>query len=124
MAKRLAALILLIVGATSCDGGPPPDRPAPSDSATEAPHAGDYSKAEYEVDVTRGLLVPMRDGVHLSVDIYTPQEQVARRGGLAPAGDRVDQLLRNIRVRCELPERGRRSHDRAARRRGSRQLRL
>ena len=73
MAKRLAALILLIVGATSCDGGPPPDRPAPSESATEAPHAGDYSKAEYEVDVTRGLLVPMRDGVHLCVDIYTPQ---------------------------------------------------
>ena len=73
MAKRLAAQILLIVGATSCDGGPPPDRPAPSDAATEAPDAGDYSKAEYEVDVTRGLLVPMRDGVHLSVDTYTPR---------------------------------------------------
>lgn len=39
----------------------------------QPPDPGEYSRAEYEVDVTRGVLVPMRDGVRLSVDIYAPQ---------------------------------------------------
>ncbi|MDE2751238.1 MAG: CocE/NonD family hydrolase, partial [Gemmatimonadota bacterium] len=58
----LAAALLLLTGAT--DG----------EALAQPPDPGEYSQAEYEVDVTRGILVPMRDGVRLSVDIYAPRE--------------------------------------------------
>ena len=61
MARKLARLILLVVFAASCGVN------------AQAPDAGDYSDADYDVDVTRGVLVPMRDGVELSVDIYAPR---------------------------------------------------
>src|SRR5437879_3555630 len=38
----------------------------------QAPAAGNYSAAQFTVKESRGLLVAMRDGVHLSVDIYQP----------------------------------------------------
>lgn len=38
----------------------------------QAPDAGKYSVAQFEVKALRGLRVAMRDGVHLSVDIYRP----------------------------------------------------
>jgi putative CocE/NonD family hydrolase len=38
----------------------------------QAPDAGSYSQAQYTVKESRGHRVPMRDGVHLSVDIYKP----------------------------------------------------
>lgn len=38
----------------------------------QAPDAGLYSEAEYQVKQTRGHRVAMRDGIHLSADIYQP----------------------------------------------------
>ena len=61
MTAKLAPLMLIVVATASCDIG------------AQMPDAGDYSGADYDVDVTRGVLVPMRDGVRLSVDIYAPR---------------------------------------------------
>ena len=41
-------------------------------AAAQAPAPGAYSPAQFEVQQSRGHLVTMRDGVHLSVDIYQP----------------------------------------------------
>jgi len=60
-AGTLAGALLLFAGTT---GG---------EARAQPPDPGEYSQAEYEVDVTRGVLVPMRDGVRLSVDIYAPR---------------------------------------------------
>ena len=38
----------------------------------QAPNPGSYSPPEFSVQQSRGHRVPMRDGVHLSVDIYQP----------------------------------------------------
>src|SRR5262245_33886807 len=38
----------------------------------QAPAPGKYSEPQYGVQATRGHLVPMRDGVKLSVDVYLP----------------------------------------------------
>jgi hypothetical protein len=38
----------------------------------QAPDPGNYSAAKYELIERRGVMVPMRDGVRLSVDIYAP----------------------------------------------------
>jgi putative CocE/NonD family hydrolase len=38
----------------------------------QAPDPGNYSPARYGFHEQRGVLVPVRDGVHLSVDIYAP----------------------------------------------------
>ncbi len=40
--------------------------------AAQAPNPGNYSKAQYQVREWRNQLVPVRDGVRLSVDIYRP----------------------------------------------------
>src|SRR5262249_10228364 len=39
----------------------------------QAPDPGNYSAARYEIQERRGVMVPMRDGVRLSVDIYSPK---------------------------------------------------
>ena len=39
----------------------------------QAPDPGNYSAAQYELTERRDVLVPMRDGVRLSADIYTPK---------------------------------------------------
>ena len=41
-------------------------------ASAQAPQAGSYSPAQFAVRQSRGHMVPMRDGVHLSVDIYQP----------------------------------------------------
>lgn len=38
----------------------------------QPPQAGDYSKTEHSVSESLGVKVPMRDGVHLVVDIFRP----------------------------------------------------
>ena len=38
----------------------------------QAPDPGKYSQAQFTVKQSRGHKVPMRDGVHLSVDLYQP----------------------------------------------------
>jgi len=38
----------------------------------QAPDPGNYSEAQHELQELRGVMVPMRDGVDLSVDIYVP----------------------------------------------------
>jgi putative CocE/NonD family hydrolase len=38
----------------------------------QAPNAGKYSEPKYELHERRGVMVPMRDAVRLSVDIYAP----------------------------------------------------
>lgn len=40
----------------------------------QAPNAGNYSPAVYDVLEERGQLVPMRDGVRLSVDLFRPDD--------------------------------------------------
>jgi len=40
--------------------------------SAQAPSPGNYSELKYELTERRGVLVPMRDGVKLSVDIYAP----------------------------------------------------
>ena len=42
-------------------------------AAAQAPDPGNYSSARYELQERRGVMVPMRDGVRLSVDIYSPK---------------------------------------------------
>ena len=44
----------------------------PASGHAQAPDAGSYSPARYDVRESRGHMVPMRDGVRLSVDIYRP----------------------------------------------------
>lgn len=39
----------------------------------QAPDPGDYSAERYEIHERRGVMAPVRDGVHLSVDIYSPK---------------------------------------------------
>ncbi|MBI4164193.1 MAG: CocE/NonD family hydrolase [Acidobacteria bacterium] len=39
----------------------------------QAPNPGNYSSAKFAVQQSRGQRVAMRDGVHLSVDIYRPE---------------------------------------------------
>lgn len=39
------------------------------------PEAGNYSAQQYKVKATLGTLVPMRDGVRLSVDVYRPDAE-------------------------------------------------
>ena len=41
----------------------------------QAPNPGQYSQAVYNVIEERGYLVPMRDGILLSVDVYRPESQ-------------------------------------------------
>ncbi len=41
--------------------------------SAQAPDPGDYSEARYELEELRGVMVPMRDGVRLSLDIYRPK---------------------------------------------------
>jgi hypothetical protein len=41
----------------------------------QAPNPGNYSRAQYTVKEFRGVMVPMRDGVRLSSDIYMPRER-------------------------------------------------
>ena len=41
-------------------------------AVAQAPDPGKYSVACYELHERRGVTVPMRDGVHLSVDIFAP----------------------------------------------------
>src|SRR5262245_51639988 len=53
------AAILLTIGSRSLEA--------------QAPDPGKYSEARFEVGERRGVLIPMRDGVRLSVDIYTPK---------------------------------------------------
>jgi putative CocE/NonD family hydrolase len=38
----------------------------------QKPDPGHYSEAKYQVKVTVGIMVPMRDGIRLSVDVYQP----------------------------------------------------
>lgn len=45
---------------------------APGLAMVQAPDPGNYSESKYELHERRGVHVPMRDGVHLSADIYTP----------------------------------------------------
>ncbi len=45
----------------------------PQTGAAQAPDAGSYSPSRYGVEVFRGVMAPMRDGVSLSVDIYRPK---------------------------------------------------
>jgi putative CocE/NonD family hydrolase len=59
IAKTTRALLLLCLA-------------APGTTLAQAPNAGNYSSAQYAVRESRGHKVPMRDGVHLSVDIYRP----------------------------------------------------
>lgn len=44
------------------------------EGSAQAPDPGQYSEARYQVVEQLGVLVPMRDGVDLSVDIYAPTE--------------------------------------------------
>src|SRR5579863_157065 len=43
--------------------------------ASQRPDAGNYSAEQYTVAGVRGVRVPMRDGVRLSVDIYRPDTE-------------------------------------------------
>ena len=43
------------------------------DSASQAPNPGNHSSAQFAVRSSFGSRVAMRDGVHLSVDIYRPE---------------------------------------------------
>jgi putative CocE/NonD family hydrolase len=44
-------------------------------SESQKPEAGRYSEAHHRVKATIGTMVPMRDGVRLSVDIYRPDAE-------------------------------------------------
>jgi len=39
----------------------------------QAPNPGNYSAAAYELQERRGVLVPLRDGVHMAADLYIPK---------------------------------------------------
>ena len=45
---------------------------APTLAGAQRPDPGHYSEVRYELEELRGVMVPMRDGVRLSVDIYRP----------------------------------------------------
>ncbi|MBL8987438.1 MAG: CocE/NonD family hydrolase [Gemmatimonadetes bacterium] len=55
-----------------------PARQAPA----QAPDAGAYSPARHEVEERRGVMVRMRDGVRLSVDIYSPRGAEGKLPGI------------------------------------------
>jgi len=42
-------------------------------AVAQAPDPGSYSPAKYELQERRGVMVPMRDGTRLAVDIYAPK---------------------------------------------------
>ena len=65
-AARRLPTVAAVLAVAACGNG------AQAPEASQAPDPGTYSEASYEVEVTRGVLVPMRDGVLLSVDIYAP----------------------------------------------------
>ena len=65
-AARRLPTVAAVLAVAACGNG------AQAPEASQAPNPGTYSEASYEVEVTRGVLVPMRDGVLLSVDIYAP----------------------------------------------------
>ncbi|MBM4188859.1 MAG: CocE/NonD family hydrolase [Gemmatimonadetes bacterium] len=44
----------------------------PAATAAQRPDAGSYSPARYQVVEARSIMVPMRDGVRISVDLYRP----------------------------------------------------
>ena len=44
----------------------------PALAGAQKPDSGNYSEPEYESKVVLGNMVPMRDGVRLSVDLYRP----------------------------------------------------
>ena len=46
---------------------------APRILPAQTPDAGNYSPAQYELEEFKGIMVPMRDGVYLSVDLYRPR---------------------------------------------------
>ncbi len=48
----------------------------------QAPDAGAYSPARYEVRERRGVMVRMRDGVRLSVDVYAPEGAEGKLPGI------------------------------------------
>jgi hypothetical protein len=54
----------------------------------QAPDPGNYSRANYEVSERRGVMVPMRDRVRLSADIYSPDssEQLPAILSMTPFG--------------------------------------
>lgn len=76
MRKKIAFGCMLIVSTVVIAIGACTSTPssAPAQGNSQAPNAGDYSVAQYDVDEDIGVLVPMRDGVHLSADIYSPRE--------------------------------------------------
>src|SRR4051794_12351338 len=46
----------------------------PEFATAQAPDPGSYSTAkDYELQERRGVMVPMRDGVRLSIDLYVPK---------------------------------------------------
>jgi uncharacterized protein len=57
----------------------------------ESPDPGKYSEANYDIYERRGVMVPMRDGVRLSVDIYLPNsaEQVPGVLSIWPVGKTI-----------------------------------
>jgi len=67
--SRIVYTLIALVAVNSC--GPAAQAPS-SPGTSEAPDAGEYTAPDYDVNVTRGVLVPMQDGVELSVDIYAP----------------------------------------------------
>jgi uncharacterized protein len=58
-------------------------------AVAQTPDPGNYSAARYEIHERRGVIVRMRDGVHLSVDIYTPTSSEKMPGILSiwPVGE-------------------------------------
>ncbi len=69
----------------------------------QAPDPGDYSEARYELEELRGVMVPMRDGVRLSLDIYQPKSV---------------ELLPSVLVMTPYDNSGPRNNDRKLARRG------
>ena len=82
--SRVASAVLLIMVALPLDA--------------QTPSPGTYSAAVYDVLEERGHLVPMRDGVRLSVDIYRPDDPELFPGILTITP--YDNTRQRDRARC------------------------
>jgi len=97
-ARRTALwLVVGLGGLASCSFVPLPGLGGGGDAARGVPSAYDRA-ASYGAPVRRSLLVPMRDGVRLAVDLILP-------AGLAP-GERVPALLHQGRYWRSVALRG------------------
>ena len=80
--SRVASAVLLILVALPLDA--------------QTPSPGTYSAAVYDVLEERGHLVPMRDGVELSADIYLPNSDDPAPAVLKYYPYRKDDILRPL----------------------------